>query len=256
MARQTAELIYENTIPAVFVRRISRFTAEVLIDGRPEIVHVKNTGRLGELLLPKAKVTLQKAADPKRKTAYDLISVYKPRLKWVNIDSLAPNILMRKYLESMNFYDLIKPEYRYGDSRIDFYMERARTASASSPRTAHKMETGSDRYLTEVKGCTLADDLRKGIGLFPDAPTERGVKHLHELAKASREGYICSISFVIQMNGIHLVFPNNETQPEFRKAMVEAVHAGVQVNCLSSHVEADRIKITGIVADTDRYKSQ
>ena len=122
MARQTAELIYENTIPAVFVRRINRFTAEVLIDGRPEIVHVKNTGRLGELLLPKAKVTLQKAADPNRKTAYDLISVYKPRLKWVNIDSLAPNILMKKYLESMNYYDLIKPEYKYGDSRIDFYM--------------------------------------------------------------------------------------------------------------------------------------
>jgi len=238
MARQTAELIYENTIPAVFVRRINRFTAEVLIDGRPEIVHVKNTGRLGELLLPKAKVTLQKAADPNRKTAYDLISVYKPRLKWVNIDSLAPNILMKKYLESMNYYDLIKPEYKYGDSRIDFYMER-----------------GSDRYLTEVKGCTLADDLRKGVGLFPDAPTERGVKHLHELAKASREGYLCSIAFVIQMNGIHLVFPNDGTQPEFRKALVEAVHAGVQVNCLSCHVEADRIKITGIVADSDRYKN-
>lgn len=187
--------------------------------------------------MPKAKVTLQKAADPNRKTAYDLISVYKPRLKWVNIDSLAPNILMKKYLENMNFYDLIKPEYKYGDSRIDFYMERS-----------------TDRYLTEVKGCTLADDLRKGIGLFPDAPTERGVKHLHELAKASREGYICSISFVIQMNGIHLVFPNDGTQPEFRKALVEAVHAGVQVNCLSCHVEADRIKITGLVGDTERYK--
>ena len=238
MARLTAELIYENTVPAVFVRRINRFTAEVLIDGSPEIVHVKNTGRLGELLLPKAKVTLQKAADSNRKTAYDLISVYKPRLKWVNIDSLAPNILMKKYLESMNYYDLIKPEYKYGDSRIDFYMER-----------------GSDRYLTEVKGCTLADDLRKGVGLFPDAPTERGVKHLHELAKASREGYLCSIAFVIQMNGIHLVFPNDGTQPEFRKALVEAVHAGVQVNCLSCHVEADRIKITGIVADSDRYKN-
>lgn len=238
MARLTAELIYENTVPAVFVRRINRFTAEVLIDGSPEIVHVKNTGRLVELLLPKAKVTLQKAADSNRKTAYDLISVYKPRLKWVNIDSLAPNILMKKYLESMDYYDLIKPEYKFGDSRIDFYMERS-----------------TDRYLTEVKGCTLADDLRKGIGLFPDAPTERGVKHLHELTKASREGYICSIAFVIQMNGIHLVFPNDETQPEFRKALVEAVHVGVQVNCLSCHVEADRIKITGIVADSDRYKN-
>ena len=237
MARAKAELIYENTVPAQFVRRINRFTAEVLIDSRTEIVHVKNTGRLGELLIPKAKVTLQKAQDSKRKTAYDLISVYKPRLKWVNIDSLAPNILMRQYLESMGFYDLVKPEYTYGDSRFDFYMER-----------------GTDRYLTEVKGCTLGDDLKKGIGLFPDAPTERGVKHLKELVKASREGYLCSIVFVIQMNGIHLVFPNDSRQPEFREALVEAVNAGVQVNCMSCHVEPDRIKITGITADAGRYK--
>lgn len=238
MAKPKAELIYANTIPAEFVRRINRFTAEVRINGQMEIIHVKNTGRLRELLLPKAKVTLQKAGDPNRKTAYDLISVYKPRLEWVNIDSLAPNILMRQYLETMDFYDLVKPEYQYGDSRIDFYMEH-----------------GTDRYLTEVKGCTLADDQKKGIGLFPDAPTERGVKHLHELTRASREGYHCSIAFVIQMNGIHLVYPNDETQPEFRKALEEAVHAGVQVNCLSCHVEADRIKISGIAVDSERYKN-
>ena len=124
MARTKAEIIYENTVPAVFVRRINRFTAEVLVDDQPEIVHVKNTGRLGELLLPKAKVTLQKADDPKRKTAYDLISVYKPRLKWVNIDSLAPNILMRQYWENSGIFDVIRPEYKYGNSRIDFYMQR------------------------------------------------------------------------------------------------------------------------------------
>ncbi len=102
--------------------QINRFTAEVLIDGKRETVHVKNTGRLQELLMPEAKVTLQKTLNPNRKTAYDLISVYKPKLKWVNIDSLAPNVLMKQQLLSLN-YDLVKPEYTFGDSRIDFYME-------------------------------------------------------------------------------------------------------------------------------------
>ena len=259
MSEQTAEVIYENTVPAQFSRRINRFTAEVQIDGRPEMVHVKNTGRLGELLLPGAKVTLQKAAiqkaavqkviiqktegtdrDPKiaRKTAYDLISVYKPGLEWVNIDSLAPNMLMKQYLQNSGFYDTVQPEHTYGDSRFDFYMER-----------------GTDRYLTEVKGCTLAWDLEKGVGLFPDAPTERGVKHLKELAKASGEGYICTIAFVIQMNGIRRVFPNDQTQPEFRAALEEAVAAGVSVNCLSCQVDRDKIKMVGCIDDTKRYGS-
>ena len=141
MVEQKPTIIYENTVVGVFVRRINRFTAEVLIDGEPEIVHVKNTGRLQELLLPKAKVTLQKKLNANRKTAYDLISVYKPGLKWVNIDSLAPNMLMKQQLMSLN-YDLVKPEYTYGKSRIDFYME-----------------SNGERFLTEVKGCTLADDL-------------------------------------------------------------------------------------------------
>ena len=121
--KQKTEIIYENTVAGIFVRRINRFTAEVLIDGETELVHVKNTGRLQELLLPEAKVTLQKKLNENRKTAYDLISVYKPKLKWVNIDSLAPNVLMKQQLTSLN-YDLVKPEYTYGNSRIDFYMER------------------------------------------------------------------------------------------------------------------------------------
>ncbi len=235
MARQKPTIIYENTAQALFVRRINRFTAEVLIDGQPETVHVKNTGRLQELLLPKAKVTLQRSADPKRKTAYDLISVYKPKLKWVNIDSLAPNALMKQELMGLH-YDLVKPEYTYGDSRIDFYMER-----------------DGERFLTEVKGCTLASESNPGVGLFPDAPTERGVKHLHELTKAAGEGYHCSIAFVIQMNGIHLVFPNVETQPEFKEALVRAAKAGVQIVCYGCHVEADSIRITSIVGDTERF---
>ena len=226
--KQKTEIIYENTVAGIFVRRINRFTAEVLIDGETELVHVKNTGRLQELLLPEAKVTLQKKLNENRKTAYDLISVYKPKLKWVNIDSLAPNVLMKQQLTSLN-YDLVKPEYTYGNSRIDFYMER-----------------NGEKFLTEVKGCTLADDLHPGIGLFPDAPTERGVKHLHELAKAAKEGYHCTIAFVIQMNGIHRVLPNEAKQPEFKEALVQAAKAGVQIVCYSCHVEAESIKITAV----------
>lgn len=235
MARQKPTIIYENTVQGSFVRRINRFTAEVLIDGQSEIVHVKNTGRLQELLLPKAKVTLQRTSDSNRKTAYDLISVYKPKLKWVNIDSLAPNVLMKQELMGLN-YDLVKPEYTYGDSRIDFYMER-----------------GDERFLREVKGCTLVSEMDPGVGLFPDAPTERGVKHLRELAKAAKEGYLCSIAFVIQMNGIRLVSPNVETQPEFKTALVNAAKAGVQVVCYGCHVEADSIKLTSVIGDTARF---
>ena len=234
MRRPKPTIQYENTVPALFVRRINRFVAEVLIDGKTERVHLKNTGRLQELLLPNAKVTLQKADDRGRKTAYDLISVYKPRLKWVNIDSLAPNELIRQEFMSLNF-DVVRQEYTYGKSRFDFYMER-----------------DGEKYITEVKGCTLAVDQKRGIGLFPDAPTERGVKHLNELAAAAREGIHCEIAFVIQMNGIHLVLPNAETQPEFGQALARAVKSGVQVTCYSCHVEADSIKITGVVVDTAR----
>ena len=235
MSRPEPMIQYENTAPAIFVRRVNRFAAEVLVDGNTELVHVKNTGRLQELLVPKAKVTLQKSSNPDRKTAYDLISVCRPELKWVNIDSLAPNELMKRQLMSMD-YDVVKPEYTYGDSRFDFYMERR-----------------GEQYLTEVKGCTLAADLRRGIGLFPDAPTERGVKHLNELSAAAREGYHCQVAFVIQMNGIHVVFPNDDTQPEFGRALARAAKAGVQIVCYGCQVEADSIRITEAVDDTSRY---
>ena len=216
MMKQEPTIIYENTVAGSFVRRINRFTAEVLIAGETELVHVKNTGRLRELLVPKAKVTLQKTLNMNRKTSYDLISVYKPKLKWVNIDSLAPNALMKQLYMSLN-YDLVKAEYIYGDSRIDFYMEK-----------------NGEKFLT-------------------DAPTERGVKHLHELTKAAKEGCHTAIAFVIQMNGIHRVLPNETAQTEFKKALVEAAKAGVQVVCYSCHVEADSIKITGVTEDTSSF---
>ena len=219
---------YENTVPGIFVRRVNRFVAEVLTDGKTEKVHIKNTGRLKELLVPYARVTLQKVSDPHRKTAFDLISVYEPGLQWVNIDSLAPNELMKQQLMSMK-YDVVRPEYTYGGSRFDFYMEDR-----------------GEKYLTEVKGCTLAADPELGIGLFPDAPTQRGVKHLEELTIAAKNGYHCQIAFIIQMNGICRVFPNDDIQPEFGKALVCAANAGVQVVYYRCHVEADSIKITGV----------
>ena len=226
---------YENTVPGTFVKRINRFVAEVLINGKQEYVHVKNTGRLKELLVPKAKVTLQKSDNPNRETAYDLISVYKPGLKWVNIDSFAPNVLIKQQLENSSFFDIIKPEYHYGNSRFDFYMERK-----------------GSKYLREVKGCTLTEDPRTGIGFFPDAPTERGTKHLNELAEAEKNGYHCTICFVIQMNGVHMVYPNNATQPEFGQALIQAAKAGVGILYYSCHVEADSIRITGEMCD-NRY---
>ncbi len=238
MTHTKPTILYENTVPGTFVRRINRFVAEVVTNGNTEKVHVKNTGRLRELLLPGAKVTLQKASDPNRKTAYDLISVYKPELEWVNIDSLVPNKLMKLQLMSMN-YDVVRPEYTFGDSRFDFYMER-----------------DGEKYLTEVKGCTLAADLERGTGLFPDAPTERGVKHLDELAAAAGKGYHCQIAFVIQMNGIHTVFPNDDTQPEFGQALRRAVKAGVQVVCYGCHVKEDSIQITGVIEDTARHMNR
>lgn len=235
---------YDKAVPGIFVRRVNRFVAEVLVGGTLEKVHVKNTGRLKELLVPEAKVTLQKASVtdqesvPKqkasasnRKTAYDLISVYKPGLGWVNIDSLAPNELVRQYLMSLD-YDVVKPEYTYGKSRFDFYMEK-----------------DGEKYLMEVKGCTLAADLETGIGLFPDAPTERGVKHLDELAVAAGQGYHCQITFVIQMNGICKVLPNDDTQPEFGQALARAASAGVQIAWYGCHVEADSIEIKEIRVD-------
>lgn len=213
---------YNNTIHGSFCSRKNRFVAEVMIDGRQETVHVKNTSRCRELLLPGAEVVLERAANPSRKTKYDLISVYKEGLGWVNIDSQAPNKIVRAWLEAQD-YDLVRPEYTIGDSRIDFYMEK-----------------GEQKYLMEVKGCTLEIG---GIGYFPDAPTERGIKHLRELKKAAQEGYQCYAAFVIQMEGITEVRPNIETHKEFGEALEEAENAGVKVLYLGCSVTEDTLEI-------------
>ena len=213
---------YTNVISGKFVDRPNRFTAHVEIDGVTETVHVKNTGRLSSLLIPGNTVSLEKSANPNRKTKYDLIAVEDPKLGWVNVDSQVPNKVVLEWLKTKD-YDFIKPEYVYGDSRIDFYMEKDGT-----------------KCLMEVKGCTQEID---GIGYFPDAPTERGVKHLHELAQAQRAGHRCAVAFVIQMEGVAEVRPNVDIQPEFGTALSEAKAAGVRVLFLLCHVGRDSLEI-------------
>lgn len=223
---------YGEVREALFLRRKNRFVADVMLPEAGEVaVHVKNTGRLRELLLPGARVILAKADNPARKTPYDLIGVYRKEKdgteRLFNIDSQAPNAVVREWLERQGF-DLVRPEYTWGNSRMDFYMEREN--GTESP----------ERYLMEVKGCTLDRD---GIGYFPDAPTERGVKHLHELAKASAAGYHAFLAFVIQMEGVLEVRPNTETHPEFAEALQAAEQAGVQVLHLRTIVRPDSLEV-------------
>lgn len=223
---------YGEVREALFLRRKNRFVADVMLPEAGEVaVHVKNTGRLRELLLPGARVILAKADNPARKTPYDLIGVYRKEKdgteRLFNIDSQAPNAVVREWLEGQEF-DLVRPEYTWGNSRMDFYMEKQN--GTKSP----------ERYLMEVKGCTLDRD---GIGYFPDAPTERGVKHLHELAKASAAGYHAFLAFVIQMEGVLEVRPNTETHPEFAEALQAAEQAGVQVLHLRTIVRPDSLEV-------------
>ena len=214
---------YREIAEGIFIDRPNRFIAHVEVDGTVETVHVKNTGRCKELLPPGAAVRLEVSDNPKRKTKYDLVAVYKQGLGWVNMDSQAPNKVVAEWLAAQG-YDLVRPEYPYGKSRIDFYMEK-----------------GDQKYLLEVKGCTLEVE---GIGYFPDAPTERGVKHLHELTLAQQAGYQCTVAFVVQMEGVTQVRPNVDTQPEFGTALAQAKAAGVQVLFLLCRVGRDTLEIT------------
>lgn len=213
---------YKNTVSANFIDRPNRFIAHVKFNGEVHTVHVKNTGRCKELLLPDTNVILEKSHNPNRKTLYDLVSVYKQGIGWVNIDSQMPNQLVMEWLKKQSVDD-IKPEYTYGKSRIDFYFE-----------------TGEQKCLLEVKGVTLEKDK---IAYFPDAPTKRGVKHLRELAEAAKVGYQCYLAFVIQMENIYEVRPNMDTDPEFGAALEEAKAAGVKVLMLPCKVREDEIEI-------------
>lgn len=218
---------YENITRATFLRRPNRFVAEVMIEGKQEIVHVKNTGRCKELLIPGCEVWLTEPGSPGRKTKYDLIAVRKSTGVLFNIDSQAPNKVAKEWLTTQD-YDVVIPEYTYGASRIDFYMEK-------------ELPVGTkERFLMEVKGCTLEID---GVGYFPDAPTQRGVKHIRELMKAKEAGYHAMLAFVIQMDGVAEVRPNVVTHPEFGAALEEAKKAGVEILFLPCHVEPDLLEI-------------
>jgi len=220
-------MVYKKIVKGIFESRPNRFIAKVYVNGQLETVHVKNTGRCKELLLPGVEVLLEESDNPNRKTKYDLVMVYKKGFGLINMDSQAPNQVVKEWLEKQDF-TYVKPEYTYGKSRIDFYMEK-------------ELEDGTkEKYLMEVKGCTLEVD---GIGYFPDAPTERGVKHLRELAQAAQDGYNAFAAFVIQMEGIDEVRPNVDMQPEFGVAMEEAVKAGVKIVPLCCKVTENGLEI-------------
>lgn len=221
-SRGQPEMNYQKIVHGKFLSRPNRFIAYVDIAGSVETVHIKNTGRCRELLLPGAEVILEHCPGATRKTEYDLVAVYKEGFGLINIDSQAPNKAAGEWLQKQG-YDLIRSEYPYGDSRMDFYLEKAGV-----------------KTLMEIKGCTLEVD---GIGYFPDAPTVRGVKHLRELSKAVSEGYRAILGFVIQMDGIDTVLPNGRTDPAFAAAYEEALRGGVEVRMLKCHIREDGFDI-------------
>ena len=216
---------YQNVCDAVFISRLNRFIAEVEIYGRRERVHVKNTGRCRELLTSGATVYLQEATNPNRSTQYDLIVVKKDK-RLINIDANAPNVAFYEYLQSGFHIDevtSIKPEVKYGSSRFDFYVEAR-----------------NRKIFIEVKGVTLEED---GVAMFPDAPTERGVKHLNELAQCVNDGYEAQVVFVVQMSDVLYFTPNVIMHQAFGEALVSAKNAGVCVAAFDCNVMPDSMAI-------------
>ena len=221
---------YQQLKEAVFLKRPNRFRAHIRIDGREELCHVKNTGRLGELLLPGVPVLVEPAAAGSgRKTAFSLICVRKDG-QWVNIDSQAPNKLAEEWIRGGGLFDdvvSVKREQIYGHSRFDLYVE-----------------TEKARWLVEVKGVTLNVD---GTALFPDAPTERGKKHVEELILCQKDGFRAAILFVIQMKGVRRFMPFEERQPAFAAALREARQEGVKILAADCLVDREMIRIDQMV---------
>lgn len=220
---------YQQVTAGTFLSRPNRFVAQVELPSGVETVHVKNTGRCRELLVPGAAVYLQECGSPARKTRYDLIAVEKGRLL-VNMDAQAPNQVFREWAEQGGFtpgLTLLRPETRWGASRFDFYFE-----------------AGTRRGFIEVKGVTLEQE---GHARFPDAPTERGVKHLEELTACMAEGYEAYVCFVIQMTGMKDFAPNDATHPAFGEALRRAAAAGVGVLARECRVTPDTLTVAGAV---------
>lgn len=220
---------YQHIRRGRFLDRPNRFVAHVELDGRTEICHVKNTGRCRELLLPGAAVWLEQSANPARKTGWDLVAVEKGE-RLINMDSQAPNKLFEEWARGGHFVPgltLLRPETTWGHSRFDFYWE-----------------SGERKGFVEVKGCTLEEE---GWTYFPDAPTQRGVKHLRELIACRAAGYEAAVCVVIQMAGMTAFSPNDRTHPEFGAALREAAAAGVKVLAVECAAEPRSLTMTSPV---------
>lgn len=215
---------YGSVVSGRFLSRPNRFIAYVEIDGKEEVCHVKNTGRCRELLVEGATVYLEASDNPARKTKYDLIAVEKGSLL-INMDSQAPNKVVGEWIISSGYFGspgIIRPEFTMGDSRFDFYLE-----------------SDGRKILIEVKGVTLEDE---GVVSFPDAPTLRGIKHLHHLAAAVGEGYESYVIFVVQMREAKYFTPNEPRHPDFAKALRDAKNRGVIPIALTCNVAVDSIE--------------
>ena len=220
---------YKNIKRGKFIARPNRFIAHIEIDGKTEVCHVKNTGRCKELLVPDAAVFVQDCRSENRKTNYDLISVYKGD-RLINMDSQIPNKVFAEWIRMGNLFGenaIIKPETKYGNSRFDFYIE-----------------DGHRKAFVEVKGVTLEDN---GIALFPDAPTERGVKHLEELCHCVEFGYEAYAVFIIQMDKIRYFAPNIAVHKAFGDALCTAQQKGVKILALDCVVTETSITAKNFV---------
>ena len=215
---------YSNMVPGRFLSRPNRFIAHVEIGGKEEVVHVKNTGRCRELLQPGAQVWCQESSNPNRKTKFDLITVRKGE-RLINMDSQAPNIAAGEWLKAGGLGQIqnLKAETFHGDSRFDFSFEK----------------DGKQCFL-EVKGVTLEAD---GVCAFPDAPTERGTKHLKGLTRLAREGFGAYVLFVIQMSDVKYLHPNDNTDPAFGTALREAAENGVTIIAMDCAVTEDTMEL-------------
>lgn len=221
---------YGEVVRGTFLSRPNRFIARVMLEEGEAVCHVKNTGRCRELLVPGAPVYLEAAKNPARKTRWDLIAVEKGDLL-INMDAQAPNRVFREWAEAGRFLPgltAVRPEYTWEDSRFDFLLE-----------------DGRGPVLVEVKGVTLEED---GMARFPDAPTERGVKHLQGLLRAAERGYRTAVFFVIQMKGVRVFCPNDATHPAFGEALRAAAGGGVGVYAYDCRVTPETLEIDAPVA--------